>query len=119
MRGSASSGHYEVLLLVYHIGIIALLLVFALLMSNVYMLHFYTNIKQFYNKMTFVLRVAGNILTRTEKQQNKNTPMITNVPTKHLFKHIFTVKATPLTFGKYKINTYRLFNNKLILAMQI
>lgn len=45
--------------------------------------------------------------------------MITNVPTKHLFKHIFTVKATPLTFGKYKINTYRLFNNKLILAMQI
>lgn len=69
--------------------------------------------------MTFVLRVAGNILTRTEKQQNKNTPMITNVPTKHLFKHIFTVKATPLTFGKYKINTYRLFNNKLILAMQI
>lgn len=35
------------------------------------MLHFYTNIKQFYNKMTFVLRVAGNILTRTEKQKTK------------------------------------------------
>lgn len=80
------------------------------------MLHFYTNIKQFYNKMTFVLWVAGNILTRTEKKQ---PPMITNVQTKHLFKHIFTVKATPLTFGKYIINTYRLFNDKLILAMQI